>query len=79
MPFDSVLFLLGEEVLEPLLEPGFEPPFVPPPVFATLPPPPDSLLPFSFFPDPILFFFVGSADLVEADLEFCLPTLLGTD
>ncbi len=71
---DSDLFLLGEEVLDPLLDPGLEPP----PVLAPLPPP-ASLLPFSFFPDPILFFFVGSADLDDDDLEFCLPTLLGTD
>lgn len=73
---ESDLFLLGEEALDPLLDPGLEPPlFVPPPDFT----PPDNLLPFSFFPDPIRFFFVGSADFAEEDLEFCLPSLLGTD
>ena len=79
VPLDSDLFLLGDDALDPLLELGLEPLLVPPPVLATLPAPPDSLLPFNFFPDPILFFLVGSADLVEEDLEFCRPTLLGTD
>ena len=69
----SDLCLLGEEALDPLLEPGFELDLVE--ALA------ESLLPFSFFPDPILFFLEDESVgvLEEFSFEFCLFNFPGTD
>ena len=67
------MFLFGEDARELLFDPGLELARVWPDLL-------ESLLFFSFLPDPIRFFLeVESGVLVEFDLEFCLLTFPGRD